>query len=783
MFRNYFKTALRSLVRQKAVTLINIVCMAVAISCSLIAYLFISDNLQAERFHKNASRIFMVEHKAIEEGDLKTFGNVPAPLGPALLNDHAFILHAVRITDAPVTVRSGNQAFEEWVRFADPAFFDMFTFPLEAGDPHSLRLKNSVILSQGAATKYFGDESPVGKTLAFEFAADDHELFTVTGVAQEPAGSGSCVRFHMLVNYENAFRKNPSQLNDWNHFTPATFIMVDDPARIAELSQRMQPYLALQNAADKDDLPVKEFVFQNLMDLADNPPRNSIVGGPSWAPIIVLSAISIFLLLLASFNCINVNIASVALRLKEIGIRKVIGGTKKQLVMQFLTENMLVCLASFLVAVALTGSLLLPAFENIAGTGLMLDFTGRLDLWLYLLLLFAGVALCSGLYPALYISSFQPIAILRDKLKLGGKNNFTRTLLTAQFVIAFSTIIASTGLTLNYYDMQHRDWGYRKDNLLTMQVETPAQYNLMKKVAAEQSAVTAVTGASRHVGFYNSNSTMVQFGDAKANAIVFEVVPGYFEVMGFQVLSGKLPATPDAVVVNEKFAKQFKWANGIGETIVIDSIPYTIAAIIQDFHHHDFAHEINSVVFTIGKEEAFTTVVMRTESNAGLRTRSVLENTWKKNFPDSPINLHYQEESFREMYSESAGILRVFLFTTTVALLMSCIGLFGLASQRVQFKGKEICIRKIFGVPLARAVWLVNGNFVLLIALAGVIASPLSYLMLDALLDSIYTYRMEVNATPFLISFALVALTILITLSGKIYQIAKTNPASILRNE
>ena len=782
MFRNYLKTAFRNLVRQKIVTGVNVLCMAIAISCSLIAYLFTVDNLQSEGSHKNAANIFMVEHKAIEDGDLETFGSVPTPLAPALVNDHSFVVNAVRIMDAPVVIRKEGQEFQEWVRFADPAFFDIFTVPLKAGDPKSLSRKNTVILSHGAAIKYFGTENPVGKTLEFEFTPEDKEMFTVTGVAEEQTDN-SCVQFGELINFENGFRKNPSQLTDWNNFAHGTFIQVDDPARIAELSGRMKPYIDLQNKADKASMPVKEFVFQNLLDLAGDPPRNSIVGEVAWAPIIVLSAISIFLLLLASFNCINVNIASVSLRLKEIGIRKVIGGTKKQLVFQFLTENMLVCFASFVVAIALTGSLLLPAFEEIAGTGLKLDFIGRPDLWIYLFSMFAFVAICSGLYPALYISSFQPITILRDKVKLGGKNNFTRTLLTAQFVISFITIISSVGLTLNYYDMQSRDWGYRKDNLLTLQAETPVQYNLMKKTAGEQPNIVKVTSATKHVGFYQNDNTMVNFGEVKTNAIVYEVASNYFDVLGFKVLSGKLPVTPDAVAVNEKFVKQFGWVNGIGETIVIDSARYSVAAIVQDFHHDNFAREINPVVFTIGKEEAFTNLVMRIENNTGPRTKSTLETAWKKNFAEAPFGLHYQEDSFNEMYSESAGILRIFLFTTTVAMFMSCIGLFGLASQRVQFKRKEICIRKIFGVPLVKAVLLVNGNFMLLIGIAAVIASPLSYMMLNELLDSIYTYRMDINATPFLISFALMAITILITLSGKIVQIAKTNPANILRNE
>jgi hypothetical protein len=501
------------------------------------------------------------------------------------------------------------------------------------------------------------------------------------------------------------------------------------------------------------------------------------------APIIVLSSISIFLLLLASFNAININLAAVGNRLKEIGIRKVIGGNKSQLVVQFLTENIIVSLLSVVVAIALTGSLLLPGFENISGAGLKLDFANRLDLWMYTLGLFLIVGIASGLYPALYISSFQPVAILRDKLQFGGKSKFMRTLLTMQFVIAFITIITSAGLTVNYIDLQNRDWGYRKDNLITMLVENNTQYNQMKKIAEEQPNVSQLTGATKHVGSYRNNGTLVQVEDKKANAIVFEVAPNYAEVMGFEVLKGKLPTTADAVIVNEKFAGQFNWTNPIGETITIDSNQYSIAAVVKDFHHENFMHEISSCILKQAKEESFTTLVMRVDQNTGTRTRATLEAGWKKYFPDSPLGLQTQEETFNDMYYETKGILRLFIFVTVIALFMAAIGLFGLASQRLQSKQKEICIRKIFGVPLTRAVLLVNGNFLVLIAVAAVIASPLSYMILNALLDSIYIFRMDVGGSPFVIAYILMSVTILLTLTGKIIQIAKVNPANILRSE
>lgn len=268
MLRNYFKTALRNLIRQKTVSLINIFCMAIAISCSIIAYLFITNNVNSEQFHEHAQNIFYVEHQAIEEGDLRTFGTSPAPLGPALLNEHSSITRATRVTfDIGNAVVEGKE-FQEVIQYVDPSFLEMFTFPMAYGDPKALHDKNAVILSKDAAIKLFGYDNPVGKSFEFIFA-DDKVSFTVKGVAEKFIGENSCVDFSILTNYENVFRKNPSQINDWNSFVAATFIEVDKPESITKLSASMEPYIKLQNAADKANMPIKAFVFQNLNEISE----------------------------------------------------------------------------------------------------------------------------------------------------------------------------------------------------------------------------------------------------------------------------------------------------------------------------------------------------------------------------------------------------------------------------------------------------------------------------------------------------------------------------------
>jgi putative ABC transport system permease protein len=784
MLRNYFKTALRNLLRQKITSFINICCLAVAVSCSIVAYLFVDNHVNREWFHVNAANIFLVQHQAIDEGALTTYGTSPTPLGPAMAAGLAPVVRAVRIASAQGIILSDGNEFEERIRFVDPGFTEMFTLPLKYGDAGALREKNAVYLSEGMARKYFGEENPIGRTIPIMLRGREEQSFIVRGVT-EHIPSQSCVEFPIFMSYENRFEAGSIRFNDWTDLTQATFIQVDKPENITRITSQMTPFIQQQNSADKVNMPVKAFVFENLLQVKRNvgQVKNSIAGRKlSWQGVILFSSIAIFLLLLSCFNFINISMAMAGTRLKEIGIRKVIGSNKLQLIFQFMTENVLVCLIAFVMAIALTGSLLLPAFNNIFDNDLMMSFTLRIDLWLYLIVLLAGVGIISGTYPAFYIASFKPITILRDRLKFGPKNRFMQFLLSFQFVIAFVTMMASIGLTLNIIDLSKRDWGYDQENILVVKARTPEQYNQMHKIALEQPDVLSVAGANQHAGTYNTEVN-VKVGDAQSHAIVFEVGHNYFETMGFRLKSGVFPGSRDAVVVNEEFARRFSWETADGQTIVIDSTAYAVAGIMKDFHHENFRNDIEPLIFRLGDESQFSHLVMRTAPGTATHTGVVLGNTWKRFFPDVAFNHFFQNEAFDQMYRDAGGILRIFTFTTVLALLMSCVGLFGLASQRALSKMKEICIRKIFGISDSKAILLVNGNFLKLLTVAALVAAPISYIILNALLDSLYTYRMEVGPAAFIISYLLVVITMLLTLLKKFREIINTNPAEILRNE
>ncbi|MBT1696623.1 ABC transporter permease [Fulvivirgaceae bacterium PWU4] len=783
MLRNYFKTALRNLLRQKITLFINVACLSVAVGCSIVAYLFVDNHVNREWYHANAEKIFLVERQAREEGDLYTYGTTPTPLGPAM-TDLAPVVRTVRVAISQATILSGGNEFDERIRLVDPGFMDMFTLPLVDGNSSALRDKNAVFLSQDLARKYFGEENAIGRTLQIKLQDQAERSFVVRGVT-EHIPSQSCVEFSIFMSYENRFETGSTHSDDWNNLTQATFIQVDNPADIARVASQMKPFITLQNAADKTNTPVKAFIFENLLDIKRNVGnvKNSIAGRKlSWQGVIMFSSIATLLLLLSCFNFINISMAAAGTRLKEIGIRKVIGGNKLQLIFQFLTENVVVCLAAFIIAVALTGSFLLPAFNNIFGNGLIMDFSLRINLWLYMGALLVLVGVVSGLYPALYIASFKPVVILRDRLRFGSKNRFMQFLLSFQFVLAFVTMMASVGLTLNLIDLKNRDWGYDHENILVVKVKSPEQYNRMYKTALEQSQVLSVAGAKQHAGIYRTEMN-VTAGEAQSHAIVFEVGNHYLETMGFHLTSGRSPGTRSEVVVNELFARQFGWETGEGRTIVIDSTTYAVTGVVRDFHHDSFQNDIEPLVFRLGDESQFTYLVMRTAPGSAAQASASLNSAWKHDFPDVAFHYFFQDQAFDEMYENSNGLLRIFTFTTVLALLMSCVGLFGLAAQRALSKMKELCIRKIFGIPQVKAILLVNGHFLVLLTVSALVATPVSYLILTAVLDSFYTYRMEIGPASFIIAYLLVIVTMLLTLLKKFVEITRMNPADILRNE
>ncbi|MEM1096427.1 MAG: ABC transporter permease [Bacteroidota bacterium] len=785
MLKSYLVLAYRNLLKNRVAASINLVGLSVAIGVALVAFLFIYSKTFRDTTHANGDSIVLLEQVKLEESETRFFGITPAPLGPALAEDTPQVLSAVRMTWGFGKVDHQGNTFDQPVNFVDPAFLDVFTFPLAEGFPGALNDLNTIILSHNAAAKYFGAEPAVGQELTLTMSGQEAVMFTVGAVA-EPFAMNAGVDFDALLNIANATdRYGWFAADDWARDV-TTFLHVSNTEVLPDVLAQANSYVPQRHAAEQNET-VQRYQATPLTQIPWRSELNaSPTGTPPWAPIIVLSVIATFLLTLACLNYVNISLSAASRRLREIGMRKVMGGSRMQLVGQFLVENTLLCFLALLVGAILAAALLIPAFSEISGATLALNLFAYPVLWGVLGGLLAIIALVSGAYPALYIASFQPVTIFRGQQALGGRRVFSQVLLTVQFVLAFITMIVSLNFVTSARDFVDRDWGYEQDQ--TLAIEARDQLERLRSVAEQLPGVAAVAEAREHIG-RSFNAFKVDVNGQETTTIAFDATPNYAEIMGLRLLSGQYPVAgvqhAQEVLVNETFIAPHEWtpAEALGKAIQADSITYTIGGVVADFHYDNFHHAIKPVMLRAGERAEANYLVLKLNAGSATATVKALEAQWSGLVPGTAMRYVFQDDVFDEFFRGNKGTQRVFVFTALMALLLSCMGLFGLAAQNATSRMKEVGIRKSLGASLGQVARLVNQRFVVLLLIAAVIATPLCAMLVEALLSSIFSYHSGVTPLPFMLAYIIVFLVAALTISTQVYRIAVVNPADVLRDE
>ena len=789
MLKNYVVLAYRSLLKNKIASIINIAGLAVAIGCSIVAYSYISEQLLGESMHNNASEIFQVQTIRNVEDQTEITGLTPEAMGPTLGQDIPQVEHAVRIREALVTVLHNDHEYRDHIRFVDPDFFDMFTVPLKYGSPEILNDPDALILNESTAIKYFGETNPVGQSLTFQVEEGVLKSFTVRGVA-ERFHFHSVSHFFILTTYSNfnsifSPDETPAEGANWAQDTWATFLQFSKASDNQQVEPMLNAYVDRHNASITSDLTVQSYRLDNLNNLKNtaNEVRNSIGNSYPVAPMILIGTIALFLFLLSCFNYINITLGAANARVKEIGIRKVIGSQKQQIIGQFLTENLLLCFIALIAGILFAGFFLLPAFNGISGMDLRMELGQRIDFWQFLIGTLLITALVSGSYPAFYVSAFKPVAIFTGKLKTGGPNRFMKTLLTGQFVMAFVTMMICIGVSMNYSYLKNIDWGYDKLNTLVVRL-SPDSYGIMRDAATEQVTISHVTGARDHIGTWGGHEVTFTSNGQEKEATQFEVGEGYFDVVRIRLINGTVPTLPDHILVNEQLALLVDAENPVGQTIQFDSTEYQIAGVAADFHYTDFSDEIEPAFWKWGNPAEFGYLVARIQPGSEDEAITALASVWNSSFPDAQgMDYYLQDESFDQFFYEFQGVNQILIFTALLALILSCAGLFGIASQHTASKMKEMSIRKILGASVLQIAQVGNRQFAFLLILAAVLATPVSYVLLTGMLDSFMEYRMTLGPGPFLLAGGLILLVAAGTVSSQVYKLVTVNPAELLRDE
>lgn len=787
MLTNYFKTSMRSMMRSPLSSFINVFGLSVAIGICLIVYAFIDQDISVDQFHKNKHQVHLVTAFADQDGEVLQYGQTPLPLATHLTADLPQVDKASRVHDISTVVKYEDRVFHERIRLVDPDFLDMLTFPMQWGSENTLNDPNSIIINNDIAIKYFSDLNPVGKDLQVTFANDQTKTFSISGVAA-PFPNAHAIDFDFLIKFDNIKQATDNYSEDnWNMSVAATLIQVSQPAHADMVTDHLDNYRLLQNAANPNKA-IDSFGLVSLADLhmESNDIQNGISYGVRQEGWVILSIMAGFVLLLACMNYINIGIVSAAKRLKEIGVRKVIGANCGLVLVQLLTENILLTSFAMLFGLFLAYSTFIPWFNGLFGRGLELHLN-QLNLWLFLGGALLATGLASGIYPALYISKFQVVGIFRGSIPLGKKSFMTKAFLTFQLILAFITISGGVWFTQNNAYQATRSWGYQADQVLYVDVPDRSAFEQLHTGMSQNPNIVAISGSTQHMGHHIPQMTITR-PDRDYTVGMMRVGSNYFHTMGIELTTGRVfqdhsEQDKQKILVNEEFASNLMMDDPIGEVIKVDSARYEIIGVVKNFHNRDFDIKIQPIIFSLTDDEDFRFLSVKVSDGTQPEVYQALREQWMAHLPNTPFRGGYQSGVFNgyfEYLDSSAEFMRALAF---VSILLASLGLYGLITLNVSGRIKEFSIRKVLGARLSHIAKIISTQYMPLFAVSIVFGAPAGYWLIQTLFDTVFAYHMPMNYTGLIISCVFLLAVLGIVTWVQVRKLSKSNAVDGLKVE
>ncbi len=793
MLKSYIKIALRNLIKNKAYSIINIVGLGVAIAVCITAYVNYEFSQSYDSYHENADKIYSVNSYRIVNNNRQNWSYTPLPMASIIKNDIPGIEKFSRISVGRTILRYGDKVFNEVYHLMDEDFFEMFTYPMIYGTEDALKDKSGMVITDEIAEKYFGDENPIGKQIIMSVGRERDVAFFIRGVIRKPPQNSS-MPIRIIVSIEKIEELRGFDPMKWDAWARAVFIQIEDNTSLSTIEKQLQSYLQITNEVNPD-FQMAGFYLDSLPQLAFH--SRELNGSPFFpgmhpAALIAPSVIAILILLLACFNFVNTAIAFASKRLKEIGIRKVVGGMRNQLIKQYLGENLVLCAIALLFGILLA-EVFVPAYDSLwPELSLTMNYAENLGLIGFLVGLLFFTAIAAGAYPAFYISAFNPVNIFRGKQKLGGTNPLIRVLLTFQFALSITAIIAGIILNQNAEFIENFDLGFNKEQIINIPVNGEDNYKLVKNAIEDHPNIVSI-GGSRHLMGRSWTGIKAESGQTKTDINLFEIGEDYFETAGLELAEGRtfereLKTDIDqSIVVNETLIREFGWDSFTDKKIkfiTTDSEKeYKVIGVVNDFHYNGVWNSIRPVALRLTAQENYRYAAIKFTGENIKAISTYLQDTWKQLFPHLPYDGFFQDEILAEASMINESIRLVFLYIALIAVLIAGMGLYALVSLNIAKRTKEIGIRKILGASIPNISRLISKEFVLLLLIGSVLASIMGYFLVDSLLGSIWAYYVDFGAMPFIFSAVAVFLLAMLTVSSQVFSVAKANPVNAIRDE
>lgn len=795
MLRNLFKIAFRNILKDKTYSAINILGLTIGITCSMFLLMYILDELSFDKYHKNADNIYRVISNIKEADNAFTWAVAQIPLGEELRDNYPEVENAVRFFEIPRTLyKNGEiQFYEEEFYLADSTVFDMFSYEFLSGDmTTALDQPFSIVLSKRSATKYFGNEEALNKTIQNQ----QGEQFKVTGVIND-IPFNSHFRFDALISRNT----RPQFQGTWGNFGVFTYIQLPAGYDLSKMQasldtiikQHVDPIFEQFNIKIRYDLQrmTDIHLYSKIQDEAE--------AGGDISYVYIFGAVASFMLIIACINYMNLATARSANRTKEVGIRKVMGSQRRQLIMQFLTESVLLTLIALVVSLLLIYGLL-PLFNELANKHLPFSYITQAPVLTGLLLVVLIVGVAGGSYPAFYLSGFNPVNVLKGKLAVkGGSVFFRKSLVVLQFSISIFMLISTLIVFDQLEFLRTKDLGFNKEQVvrinLTSSEERQRSENLVNRL--KQEATVEQVGTANASPGDGIGKRLFQVEDNEGKMVdrgvdLFGAGYDFVPTMGMTITEGRnfsrdiASDTTYAVLVNEAMVKRMGWENPLGKKFVVtgdnNQNEKRVIGVVKDYHQNSLYDAIEPLMIVLGSEMRF--VFVRTREGDIRESLALIEKAWREINPENPFEYEFLDQDFNSQYQADEKRSQIFTAFSVLTIIIACLGLLGLAAFTTAQRTKEIGVRKVIGASINSLVVLVSKEFFLLVGIGMLLSFPAAWYFTDTWLQN-FAYRIELKHewTTFFSSATLAFVITLITVGYHVIRAAMTNPVNSLRDE
>jgi putative ABC transport system permease protein len=794
MFRNYIKTAFRNLAKNKVYSFINIAGLSMGLACAMLILLYTKDEVSYDRFLPNVNNIYRIVSKQVgpDGGIMMQSGSTGSFHGPAFASAIPEIASFVRFQGDYINIKKGVEVVGQEAHKVDSNFFSIMQFPLLYGNGKTaLNGPDDVVISETIALKYFGSTDVVGKTLQLQ-RNGEFKPYTVTAVAKD-CPQNSSIKFQVLTKMQ----MRPDELTDrmnWFNFFLNTFVILAPGTDVKQTEKKMMQFYGadaremMKVVAEKYNYTAKaDYMLQPYTDIhlsKEYTASNGLSDASNPVYSFILSGIALFVLLIACINFVNLTVARSLKRAREIGVRKVVGGDRRQLIWQFLGESYIICLVAFLLALGVA-QLLMPFFNQLSSKALSLAYLFDIKLLMGYVSLFFLTGFLAGFYPALVLSGFNPVETLYNRFRLSGKNYLQKSLVVLQFSLATLLIIGTTVMYRQFDFLVSKDLGYNDKNVVTVPNISYNQFAVFRQELLRNPGIEQI--GIRNNGF---NQTLARInGSQEIEFNVDWIDPEFLPVYKIPVIQGRnfsssfSSDTSSSALVNETFVKAAGWKNPIGQVIDFwySEKKYKVVGVVKDYHYASLNEVIKPQVFR-GDVESLDLAVVRIKAGAAANVLPYIEKVYKTIHPLQPYSFEFTDISNQRQYDAEAKWKKMLLFGAFLTIFISCIGLFGLSVLAAEKRLKEIGVRKVLGASVSAIVSALSTDFLKLICLSLLIAIPISWFAANKWLQN-YPYRAELNWWLFAaVAFAVIVVALL-TVSYQALRSAIANPVKSLRTE